>query len=181
MDIDIKQIPKSILTAAAAIVVCTIFIGLVFIYIPFENKAKEFKSKISVEKDKNDIIARINTTGKRLEFYSKSLPEAKDTSWLLKEISRISSEEGIETSSIESGDLKEKDLYSKLNVTLNVYASYHQLGVFLSRVESEEKFFRIESLNMKRLDLDSNFENLTERFKPFDVKANIVISTVILR
>ena len=181
MNIDIKHIPKSILTAAAAIVVCTIFIGSVFIYITFKNNAKEFKSKILVEKDKNAIIARINLVEKRLAFYTKRTPEAKDTSWLLKEISRISSEEGIEISSIESGDLKERDLYFKLNVILNVYASYHQLGVFLSRVESEEKFFRVESLNMKRLDLDSDFENLTERFKPFDVKANIVISTVILR
>ena len=181
MKIDIKHIPNNIIIAAAGIIVFTIFIGIVFTYIPFKNSSKELRFKILAEKDKNAIIAGINLSGKRLESYSKRTLDIKDPSWFLKEISRIASEVGIEASFVKSEDSEDTNLYAKLGVEINVHTTYHQLGVFLSRIESEEKFFKVESLSMKRLDLDDDFESLTERFKPFDVKANIIISTVILR
>jgi len=181
MKIDIKKAHRSVIIIAAAIIVFAIFIGAVFIYTPFKNATKELESKISVEKNKNALIGKINILGRNLEGYRKKIAEKEDPSWLSKEISRIVSEEGIEVSSVEPGVVEKRDLYTKLDVTLDVYATYHQLGAFLSRIESEDRFFRVGSLNMKRLDLDEDFENLAERFKPFDVKANIVVTTVVLR
>ncbi len=181
MKIDIKNIPNNIIIAFVAIIVVAVFIGIAFIYIPFNSNTKEVRSKISAEKNKNALIGRINSLERRLDFYKKRTLDAKDSSWMLGEISRIVKEEGIEVSSIEKTPLEEKDLYTKLGVALDVYATYHKLGKFLSKVESEEKFFRVESLNMKRIDADEDFSNLKEKFKPFDVKANIIISTVVLK
>jgi len=61
---------------------------------------------------------------------------------------------------------------------VDVTSTYSQLARFIAEIESSEIFLKVESVNMKRIDLDEKFEKDLGKFKAFDVKANIVISTV---
>lgn len=175
-----KKIDKKIITSAAIIIV-TLFIGAVFIYVPFVNKNKSLRSNILQERDRNVLIGKIRALGKHLTVYSKRMPDSRDVSWLLSEISDMASKEKIEVSYIKPGAPEDRGAYTKLYVILDTVSTYQQFGKFISRIESSEKFLRVESVNIKRLDLNEGFNEESAKFKAFDVKGHIVVSTIALK
>jgi len=181
MKINKKEIPNDIAILTAAIILLVSFIGSVFIYMPFRGSAKKVESGISIERNRNVLIAKTRVLREHLNAYLERMPKSSESSWLLEEVSNIASKERIEVSSIKAGSPEKIGHYTKLYVLLEVYSTYHQLGKFLSKIESQEKFFKVETLNMKRLDFDENFERLAKKYKAFDVKANIIIATLVLK
>jgi Tfp pilus assembly protein PilO len=91
----------------------------------------------------------------------------------------MASKERIDVASIKPGNPEDYGLYTKLFVIVDMVSNYSQLGKFIAGVESSEKFLKIESVNIKRMDLDEKFEKASSKFRAFDVNANIVISTVV--
>ncbi len=175
-----KEISNNLIIGTSVIVVVTLFIGIVFIYMPFAKNKKTLSSEVSMQANRNLLINKIVAL-RKLELYRKRVSEDRDASWLLEEVSNMASESKVEVSSIEEGSPEDRGLYKRLYVTVDTYSTYHQLGVFLSKIESQEDFIRVEELNMKRLDMEEGFEALSKRYKPFDVKASIVIATVALK
>ncbi|PIW68240.1 MAG: hypothetical protein COW10_03640 [Candidatus Omnitrophica bacterium CG12_big_fil_rev_8_21_14_0_65_42_8] len=162
------------------IVVLVLAIGAIFIYLPFTNKNKMLRADILKERDKNILIGRIKAMSKHLKVYDKRvLDEGVGVSWLLGETSNIASKEHVEISSIKPGNPEDYGLYTKLFVIVDIASTYNQLGRFVTGVESSEKFMKVESINIKRMDLDDKFEEGSGKFKAFDVKANIVISAIV--
>lgn len=153
--------------------------GTVFIYNPFMHKNKSFRADILIERDKNLLIGKIKALNKYLKVYDKRIPEGAGVSWLLGEISNMASKEHIEVSSIKPDNPEDYGLYTKLFVIVDMATTYSQLGRFIAGIESSEKFLKVESADIKRMDLDENFEKGSDKFKAFDVKANIVISTIV--
>lgn len=175
-----KKINKNVIKSAI-IVIITLFIAVVFIYVPFVNKTKSLRSNILQERDRNVLIGKIKALSKHLKVYSKRIPDTRGVSWLLSEVSDMASKENIEISSIKPGTPEDHGAYTKLYVVLDTVSTYHQFGKFISRIESSEKFLRIESVGMKRLELDGGFSEEGAQFKAFDVKSNIVVSTIVLK
>ena len=176
---EIKK-PNKIVILSAVVIIIMIVVGLIFIYIPFSNKTKSLRAEILTERDRNVLIGKIRAFGKHLKVYTKRISEHKGVSWLLGEISDMATKEQIEISSIRPGIPEKRGLYTKLYVTMDTISTYHQLGNFASRVESSENFLRVESINVKRLDLEEGIMEDKARFKSFDVKGHIVISTITL-
>lgn len=165
--------------ATAVIIVLTLIIGIVFIYVPFANKNKSLRADILKERDKNILVGKIKALGKYIKIYDKKIPEGGGVSWLLGEISSMASSEHVEVSSMKPGNPEGYGLYTKLFVVVDLISTYNQLGSFISRIESSEKFLKIENINIKRMDIDEKFEKGSGKFRAFDVKANIVISTIV--
>lgn len=177
--INVKK-PNKIVISSTITIIIVLVVSLAFIYKPFLNKCKTLRSSILQERDRNLLIGKIRALGRHLKVYEKRIPQkGRGVSWLLSQISEMAAEESIEIISIKPGMPEGHRLYTKVYVILDTASTYHQLGRFVSRVESAEKFFRVESINIKRLDIDKDFSKETARLKPFDVKANIVINTVI--
>ncbi|MBU1912085.1 MAG: type 4a pilus biogenesis protein PilO, partial [Candidatus Omnitrophica bacterium] len=163
--------------ATAVIAVLTLVTGIVFIYAPFADRNKSLRADILRERDKNILVGKIKALGKHIKVYNKRIPESGGVSWLLGEISNMASKERIEVSSIKPGNPEDYGLYTKLSVVVEIASTYNQLGSFVSGIESSEKFLKVETINIKRMDLDEKFDKGSGKFKAFDVKANIVIST----
>ncbi len=170
---------NKIIVASAIIIAMVLAIGISFIYMPFSSKSKSLKEDILNERDKNILIGKIKALGKHLKIYDRRIPEFRDVSWLLGEITNMASKEHIEVSSIKPGNPEDYGLYIKLFVIVDAVSDYNQLGRFIAAIESSEKFLKIESVNIKRMDLDEKFDRASAKFKAFDVKANMVISTVV--
>ena len=164
--------------ATAVIAVLALVIGAVFIYAPFADKNKFLRVDILRERDKNILVGKIRALGKYMKIYDKQIPERGGVSWLLGEVSNMASKEQIEISSIKPGNPEDYGLYTKLFVVVEATSTYNQLGSFISGIESSEKFIKVESINIKRIGLDEKFNEDSGKFKAFDVKANIVISTI---
>ena len=175
-----KKISKTLILTAVVVIV-TLFIGVVFIVIPFLSKNKAFRADILHERDRNILIGTVRALDKHLKVYEKRLPKGRGVSWLLSQVSDMASEEGIDISSIKPGTPEKRGLYTKLYVEMDIGSTYHQLGRFISKVESSEKFLRVERINTKRLDENADFEAGDSKVKAFDTKSHIVISMVVLK
>lgn len=178
---DEKKRPSRLVIISILIVLITFAIGTLLIYIPFTEKNKSLRAQILEERNRNLLIGEIRAIGKHLKIYEKRLPEGRGVSWLLGEISEMASDKQIEISSIKPGAPEDRGLYTKLYVVMDTISTYHQLGSFLSKVESSKKFLKVESINIKRLDSDASVAFDTERFKFFDVKATIIISAFVFK
>jgi Tfp pilus assembly protein PilO len=183
MNMKTKKIDKRIWNKPAlinvVIAVLVVTVGFTFIYLPFTNKNKALRVDILKERDKNILIGKIRAMSKHIKIYDKRVPEGMGVSWLLGEISSKASKEQIEVSSIKPGNPEDYGLYTKLFVIVDMASTYNQLGRFIAEIESSEKFLKVESINIKRMDLDDKFEEKSGKFKAFDVKANIIISTIV--
>lgn len=169
---------NKLVAVSAIIIVSALAIGAMFIYKPFSDKNKSLRTDILQERDKNILIGKIKALSKYLKVYDKRIPESGSVSWLLGEISNMASKERIDVSSIKPGNPEDYGLYTKLFVTVDAVSNYNQIGSFIAMIESSEKFLKIESVNIKRIDLDDGFDKSSSKFKAFDVKANIIISSI---
>ncbi|MCX5687038.1 MAG: type 4a pilus biogenesis protein PilO [Candidatus Omnitrophica bacterium] len=169
---------NKIVIVNAIIVVLVLAIGIPFVYMPFAERNKTMRADILKERDKNVLIGKIKGLGKHIKIYDKRIPDAQSVSWLLSMVSNMASKEDIKISSITPGEPEDYGLYTKLSVIVDMTVTYNQFGKFIAAIESSEKFLKIESVNMKRLDLEDKFEKNSIQFKAFDIKANIVISTI---
>ena len=166
---------------SAVIIITTLFTAVVLIYLPYLNKAKSLRLEILKERERNILVGKVRALGKHLKVYKKQIPQARGVSWLISVVSDMASKEEIEVSSIKPGAPEDRELYTKLHVILDTLSTYEQLGNFIARVESSEKFLRVEDIDIKRLDLDGDFDKDGAKFEAFDIKGNIVISTVVLK
>lgn len=178
--IELKK-PSKIVILSAIVVIVTIIIAALFIYMPFLNKTKSLRNEILSERDRNVLIGKIRALGKHLKVYEKRIPRHKGVSWFLGEVSDMATKEEIEISSIKPGIPEDQGLHTKLYVTMDTISTFHHLGKFISRVESSENFLRVENISIKRLDLDGGFSEDKARFKSFDVRSHIVVSTIVLK
>jgi Pilus assembly protein, PilO. len=174
-----KKTWNKLIIINAVIVALVLVIGIMFIYKPFTDKNKSTRADILIERDKNILIGKIKALSKYLKVYDKSVPKDEGVSWLLGKVSGMASEERVEVPSIKPGNPEDYGLYTKLFVIVDVACTYNQLGRFIADIELSEKFLKIESINIKRMDLDDKFEKDSGKFKAFDVKANIIISTIV--
>lgn len=174
--------PNKTVISSAIIIIVTLLVGALFIYRPFLSKKTSLRASILYERDRNVLAGRIRALGKHLKVYEKRIPEqGRGVSWLLGKVSEMATEEDIEISSIKPGAPEDRDLCTKLYVVLDTVSTYDNLGRFISSIESDKKFLRVESIDIKRLDLDEGFDKETSSFKSFDAKAHIVITTVVFK
>nr|MBU1328155.1 type 4a pilus biogenesis protein PilO [Candidatus Omnitrophota bacterium] len=174
-----KKTGNKLIIISAIIIALVLAIGAMLIYLPFTHKNESIRADILKERDKNLLIGKIKALSKYIKIYDKKIPDAEGVSWLLSEISNMASKEHIEVTSIKPGNPENYGLYAKLSVIVDVASTYNQLGKLIAEIESSEKFLKVESINMKRMDIDEKFEKDSGKFKAFDIKANIVISTVV--
>jgi Tfp pilus assembly protein PilO len=174
-----KKTWNKVIIVNAVMIALVLVIGVMFIYMPFANKSKSMRADILRERDKNILIGKIKALSKYLKIYDKSIPENEGVSWLLSEVSKMASKEQVEVPSIKPGNPEAYGLYTKLFVIVDVACTYNQLGRFIADIELSKKFLKVESINIKRMDSDDKLEKESGKFKAFDVKANIVISTIV--
>jgi len=174
-----NNVNNRLIIVTAVVMVVTLFISIVFIYVPFADKNKSLRKNILRERDKNVLVGKIKALGKYIDVYSKKIPESGGVSWLLGEVSDMASKERMEITSIKPGNPEDYGMYTKLFVIVDISSTYSLLRNFIFRVESSEKFLRIESVNMKRMDSDDEFRKDSKKLEAFDVRANVVISTIV--
>ncbi len=175
-----EQIRENKLVIVSAIIIALVLaIGIISIYMPFAYKNKSLRVDILKERDRNILVGKIKALSKHLKIYDKRMPGAVGVSWLLSEVSNMASKEHIEIASMKPWNTEDYVLYKKLSVIVDIACTYNQLGKFIAGIESSGKFLKFERVNIKRMDIDEKFEKGSGKFKAFDIKANIVISTVV--
>ncbi len=173
-----KTAKKKVLFISSAIAFIAIFIGFSFIHKPFISKKVSLKNRIVEERKRNLYLAQIKLLKERVDFYEKRLPEQKSVSWLLDEVSRIASENGLELLFLKPETPEDQANFIKLPIRIEANSTYHGLGKFLSNLESSKKFIKVENIQLRRVEEEVQGE---KRGVSFKVRANILVSSIILK
>ncbi len=83
-----------------------------------------------------------------MELYRRRLAPEQDVVWLLRTVGELANEADIHLSTISPQPPKHRGEFTQVSVSLRLTASYHQLGQFLSRLESAEHLLRVDKLNL---------------------------------
>jgi type IV pilus assembly protein PilO len=163
MKFDLKKIPPYVRVTLSVLPGIIVIVILIFaVYIP---KSKEIDTlNKSIAKLENDIasgevkIRRLeelkaeNALLKaKLAELKQTLPEEKEVSVLLKQISDLSIKSGLEVLFWKPGARRvaPSGLYAEIPVQVEVVTGYHNLGIFYSHISGLTRIVNITGINIK--------------------------------
>lgn len=137
-----------------------------------EKRAKQ-DVKIAKKKASNEKKFEEEVEQSRLEFEIKSalLPKEKEIPKLLKDISALGRNAGLEFLSFKPLGVKPKDFYSEIPVSIKIRGPYHNVGFFFDQINKLERIVSVSNVKLgspKKEDgemvLTSNCQLLTYQF-----------------
>jgi Tfp pilus assembly protein PilO len=156
--------------------ILVIFVALIIALNIYKGQVKAIKSlenQKDMETKKNEILGTLSGLEKNINSY-KDFFTKKDISSLVNMLTNIAAESNIKVIAIKP--LKEQNYAAYVKYPFDLVisaASYHQLGKFISKIESfPEVFYTVESMNMRSISEKAKIEQ-GER-----ISAGLVVSTV---
>jgi type IV pilus assembly protein PilO len=160
----LNQLPLSqkILLSAGGIILLGAMLGY-FLLTPLWNELKVLHEDIDREKAKLDQIiqtrAQIGQFKQELaeievkyKQISIMLPEAKEIPHLLKNISNLGQQQGLEFLLFKPEKENPKEFVAEIPITLNLKGSYHQIGIFFDYIRRLPRIVNIKQLELGGFD-----------------------------
>jgi len=127
---------------------------------------------------------------KQFEMTSVLLPKSQEIPNLLRNISDLGRNSGLDFISFTPGQEIPKDFYAEIPIDIKIKGPYHNLGLFLDKVSKLERIVSVNNIKTEKVEqeknemlLDSTCKLLTYRFtnlkqeqpkvKPGNQKANL--------
>ncbi len=132
-------------------VVFALPLGYYAVYAPQQRQVGLIRAQVAQEDTTQQTRAEVAALLEQVERYQKRLPPAPDPSWLARGILMLAREAGIQVKSISQEPLQEFEFATRLSVTVDLSATYHQLGTLLDMVEGSSLFLRVERLTISRV------------------------------
>ncbi len=174
----IKNLPspvKIVLAVLPSLIVVILFITL--IYLPKNKEIEQLTDTIikldtkivnsEVKVRRLDALKAENERLKvRLAAQQEQLPDEKEVSGLLKQMSGLGVKSGLEILLWRPGSRKinESGLYVEIPVNVEVVSSYHTLGVFFSYISSISRIVNISGINLGGYKLQKDKGQITAKF-----------------
>ncbi len=144
------------------------------VYTKQSSDLNSLKAQNEVEIEKNATLNQISELSAQEAVY-KEFINAKEISSVLDVLSELAKESGVEIVSIRPETEEAKDIYIKYPYALSLTAStYHNIGDFISRLESHRDIFSVENINMS--------SHLSDGEKPVEkLGVTLTINTILAR
>lgn len=95
------------------------------------------------------------------ELTSVLLPKSQEIPDLLRNISDLGKQSGLDFLSFVPGGEVPKDFYAEIPINIKIRGSYHYLGLFLDRVSKLERIVTVNNIKTEKVDLVDNEMLLT--------------------
>lgn len=165
---------KIIIITCLLLFIVAIFIGYNYIYLPQIQRIEDKKNQLMEEIEKNKIAYKIYDLQQEVGKYMRHFPESLDTSWLMSRVSQKVRRSGVEFLSIKPKDIKHFEDYYIIFVNLKLKSSYHELGRFISELESSEDFLRVKSVKISRPHKTWDKSKGASILEPVDREGNVI-------
>jgi Tfp pilus assembly protein PilO len=111
---------------------------------------EELKALRDDEKNKDAIRQKWQDAQKELSEKDRQFISPDETPALLENLSKLAQKAGVRLTALEPSDAPKtkKGLYAPFPIQVKATASTHELGTFLSNLESGTTFFRIKDLRI---------------------------------
>ena len=146
------------------------FFGYHGIYVRQQAQVRLIHTQIEQERANQQARADVAALLQELEQYRKRLPPEPDPSWLIREAVALGDHAGVQLTTLTQEAPQPLAQFTRLSVTLQLRASYHQLGSFLDQLEHSDHYVRIETLDISRPQQDEGDQ----------ASVKLVLSTVYL-
>ena len=145
-----------------------------FVVKPGLVKINKVKTDMSGLSQKESAFTHIAAYEQKIDIYKQKLSKEGDKSWLIEQLNAIADKAKFSILSINPDEKKSSsvDYFDRISVKIEAEGNFHQLGEFVSRVESLEQFIKILSIEIDKPIQSSELgEGLEERpsNKPGDI------------
>ena len=123
-------------------------IGYHGLYVRQQERAHLIHAQAEQEQAKQDTQQELASLLIQIEQYRKRLPPEPDPSWLVREAVAFGQKAGLELTTIAKESPQQFQQFTRLAISVQFTATYHQLGTFLDYLESSDRFIRVEHLEM---------------------------------
>ncbi len=137
---------KPTLLIGAMGLVLTGFFGYHTVYAPQQGRVRVIQAKLAARQSDQQAQQEAAVLLEQYQKYRQRLPENPDPSWLASEVLAIGRKAGLEITSVTQETPQPFQQFTRLAVTLQFSASYHQLGAFLDELERSDHFILVDQL-----------------------------------
>jgi Tfp pilus assembly protein PilO len=163
----------------AAIALVLVLGFYLLVYGPRDKEKAQLASQVRELEEKLDnaravaelrpvLEKQIQEMGDKLAYYERRLPNEKEVPKLLVELRRAVEEEDVQLEALKAGDPENRGTYTTVPFDVEIVAGYHELGKFINRLESGERFLAVDNLSVEA---DRRQKDAHRR------TANLVVST----
>ncbi|MFH0839152.1 MAG: type 4a pilus biogenesis protein PilO [Candidatus Omnitrophota bacterium] len=152
---DLKS--KLKLDQSTTIVISIVLFSVVFlIWKQFIFRIEKMESdKLVQEMERIEFRNDVGNLNDVILSYEAKMPRVSDVSWLLNKVVEIADKAQIRLTFFEPLPSEALDRYAKVAVRVKTSITYHDLGRFVSMIESADRFIKIDGINMKN-DMKTN-------------------------
>ena len=140
------------LLAGAIGVAITLVVSYYAIYVPYKNQASLIRTQIAEEQTNQQMQGDVASLLREVEQYRKRLPQEPDPSWLVHEVVGLAQKAGVQPTTISQEPPQPYGQFTRLGVTIQISATYHQLGSLLDAIERSDRFIQVERLLVNRIE-----------------------------
>jgi Tfp pilus assembly protein PilO len=108
------------------------------------------KKKMALEQKKHQMSQTIQTHVAAIKSYDPFLSPSEEVSWAIEDITGIALDSGLSITSMSPADPQKGVYLNKLLLKVEADCGYHEMGRFVSRLESHSKFLKMNQLSLKR-------------------------------
>lgn len=183
--IDEKYIPVSKQNKLLAISFFLAIVFTLFYFLLFQSNYDEITKLTSQVNATNEELKKVRKAARDLPVYQKELeevknkfeatsvllPKSQEIPNLLRNISDLGRNSGLDFLSFTPGQEIPKDFYAEIPIDIKIKGPYHNLGLFLDKVSKLERIVTVNNIKTDKVDqekseilLDSSCRLLTYRF-----------------
>jgi type IV pilus assembly protein PilO len=164
---------------------------LPFFHHPMRSKIESLSSeyeKMSAELEKArktvGNLAKLEAEYNRLHdkwFAAQGLlPTEKEVADLLRKVTRVGSQAGIDFLLFEPQDPVQKEFITENPVKVRVRGEYHQLGIFLSKVANLDRIINVTNLAIKPVEKKDSGGNEDRAMRNYTIQAEMTLTAYTL-
>ncbi len=163
-----KEIQKALLAGVTIFVLILVWGGR-FIY----EKSNTRLKKLKIQRQRVRLENKVGVKLDELSKIRKKMTVIQESSRFLAEVAKIAGQLNLKLKAISALPREKRNDFIKLSVSLEVDTTYHELGLFVSKIESSDVFMSIDKLELNSVVTAENAESP-------QILAKLIISTVTL-
>lgn len=156
------------------IVILAFLVGRNGIYKYSVSQINSVESQIEEEEKKNELLKMIGRLDEKWQTYKESSFLTPEITPFLDRVSQLAKEAEIEIAVFNPLPAIQRECHIELPVSMPLKCSYHQLGRFLSLLESNQEFIGVKELKMQK-------PTVIEPKEPIVPTIDLIVSGLYLR
>lgn len=156
--------------------VAAVAIGWYGVYQPQRARLRQAQDDVAEEQQQTAVQRDIAARAAVLDAYQKRLPATADTDWLIRQTAQIAGSAGIPLQTVKPAEptAEQEKGYTRLTLTVETLATYHEVGHFVAALESASPFIRVDEVKVA----EAADERPTEGGSANRRKMTLTVSTI---